>query len=334
MQFRSLGPDLTVSALGLGCMSMSEFYGETDEGRATKTLLGALDLGIDFFDTAEMYGMGRNEELIGRVFRGRMGELTIATKWGPLRDPKTGMPTGVDGSPANCRRACEGSLERLGVETIDLYYLHRVDTAVPIEESVGAMADLVKEGKVRYLGLSEASADTIRRAAKVHPIAALQSEYSIFSRDVESEIVPTCREVGTGLVPYSPLGRGMLTGAIRSKGDFADPMDFRAAMQPRFQGANLDANLQLVAEIESVARECGCTPAQVALAWVLARGDDVVPIPGTTRLENLQQNVGALEVALTADQSARLGALADRVAGERYDRGGMARIDVETPEAS
>jgi aryl-alcohol dehydrogenase-like predicted oxidoreductase len=333
MQQRTLGANgPQVGAIGLGCMSMSEFYGDVDVERSERTLLGALDLGVTFFDTAEMYGMGANEELIGRVFAGRFDELVIATKWGPLRDPKTGLPTGIDGSPANARRACEGSLGRLGVDCIDLYYLHRMDPSVPIEESVGGMVDLVKQGKVRHLGLSECSAATLRRASAVHPIAAVQSEYSIFSRDVERDVLGACREVGAGFVPYSPLGRGMLTGKIRSTGDIASQGDFRAVMQPRFSAENLDHNLALVREIESIAGVHGCTPAQVALAWVLAQGDDIVPIPGTTRLENLEQNVGALDVRLDAGDLDRLAPLADKVAGARYDERGMSIVDGDTPE--
>jgi len=329
---RKLG-ELHVSPLGLGCMSMSEFYGPTDEERARRTLLGALDLGIDFFDTAEMYGMGRNEELLGGVLADRFDVLEVATKFGPLRDPKTGLPSGLDGSPENAQRACDGSLQRLGIDSIDLYYLHRVDPTIPVEETVGGMAELVKAGKVKHLGLSEASADTIRRAAAVHPIAAVQSEYSIFSRDIEREVLPACREVGAGLVPYSPLGRGLLTGAIRSKEDFSAEGDFRAAIQPRFQGDNLDHNLALVAEVEAVAAELDSSPAQVALSWVLAQGDDVVPIPGTTRLENLEQNWAALSVHLDESQMQRLSDLADRVAGDRYDANGMSRLNPETPKA-
>jgi aryl-alcohol dehydrogenase-like predicted oxidoreductase len=329
---RTLGKGgLRTSAIGLGCMSMSEFYGDVEPDRAERTLLGALDLGVRFLDTAEMYGMGRNEELIGRVLKGRFDEFAIATKFGPLRDPKTGMPTGIDGSPANAQRACEGSLQRLGVDAIDLYYLHRVDPAIPIEESVGGMADLVKQGKVRHLGLSEASAATLHRAAVVHPIAAVQTEYSLFSRDPERGILAACRETGTGFVAYSPLGRGLLTGRIRSAADLAGESDFRRAMQPRFADENLDDNLALVREIEAVAETRGCTPAQVALAWLLAQGDDVVPIPGTTRLENLEQNVGALDVVLDGGDLERLSALAARVAGARYDERGMAVIDAETP---
>ncbi len=307
---RALGP-LSVSALGLGCMGMSFAYGTPDRGEAVATLHRALDLGVTFLDTADMYGRGDNEELLATVLADRRDEVTLATKFGILTG-EDGYPSGVDGSPAYARRACDASLRRLGVDHIDLYYLHRPDPEVPIEDTVGAMAELVAAGKVRHLGLSESSAETIRRAAAVHPITAVQSEWSVFSRDIEQAVVPTCRELGIGLVPYSPLGRGLLTGALPA--EFADD-DFRRTL-PRFQQENLERNLRTVGAVREIATAHSATPGQVALAWLLAQGDDIAPIPGTKRVRYLEENVGAVDVTLTAADLARLDAL--RPAGDRY----------------
>ena len=304
METRTLGTQgLEVSALGLGCMGMSEFYGRTDEGEAIATIRRALELGVTFLDTADMYGWGANERLVGKAIEGRRDDVVLATKFGNVRGPK-GEPLGISGKPDHVRAACEASLERLGVETIDLYYQHRVDLQTPIEETVGAMAGLVQEGKVRHLGLSEAAPDTIRRAHAVHPITALQSEYSLWTRDHEAEVLSTVRELGIGFVAYSPLGRGFLSGRIRSTDDL-DERDFRRR-GPRFQEENLRRNLELVAVVEELAAEKGATPSQVALAWVLTRGEDIVPIPGTKRVGYLEENAAAAELALTADELAQL----------------------------
>jgi aryl-alcohol dehydrogenase-like predicted oxidoreductase len=326
---RTLGTDnpLTVSSLGLGCMGMSEFYGTPDEQGGLDTIHRALDLGVTFLDTADMYGPFTNERLVGKAIAGRRDEVQLATKFGNKRG-EDGSRLGIDGSPEYVRKACDDSLQRLGVDHIDLYYQHRVDKSVPIEETVGAMKELVEAGKVTHLGLSEASAETIRRAHAVHPITALQTEYSLFTRDLEDEILGTIRELGIGLVPYSPLGRGLLTGAITTDSGADGEADARRSEYfPRFQGDALEANLALVAKVKELADAKGCTPGQLALAWVLAQGDDVAPIPGTKRVKYLEENVGATDVTLDQDDLDALDRAVprDAVAGERY--GDMSTID-------
>jgi len=330
MPRRELGRSgLRVSAMGLGCMGMSEFYGsdrDRDEAESIATLHRALELGIDFLDTADMYGPFTNEELVGRAIRSRRDAVVLATKFGIVRNAEDPTQRGISGRPEYVRRACEASLKRLGTDHVDLYYQHRVDPEVPIEETVGAMARLVEEGKVRHLGLSEAGPETIRRAVREHPIAALQTEYSLWSRDPEEELLAVCRELGVGFVAYSPLGRGFLTGQIRSPEDLA-PDDFRRG-SPRFQGENFQKNLDLVTRVEEVARDRGCTPAQLALAWVMAQGDDVVPIPGTKRRKYLEENAAAADVELTADDLARIDEVAPRgaAAGARYPEAAMRSV--------
>ena len=325
MQTRPLGRTaIQLSRIGLGCMGMSVFSGPGDEAESRATLELAVDRGISFLDTADLYGTGKNEELIADVLRRRRGEIVLATKFGIVRDgppPHDPARRRYDGSPAYVQKACEASLRRLGVEVIDLYYLHRVDPATPVEETVGAMARLVKQGKVRALGLSEVTPEILHQAAAVHPISALQSEYSLWTREPEDGVLATCRELGTTFVPYSPLGRGFLTGQIRTVADFA-PDDFRRN-NPRFQGEAFARNLELVEQVRALAREKGCTAGQLALAWVLAQGDDVVPIPGTKRRKYLEENLGALEVRLTAADLASIDAIVPRgsFAGNRYTWG-------------
>jgi aryl-alcohol dehydrogenase-like predicted oxidoreductase len=322
--------DLEVSAIGLGCMGMSAYYGSTDEDEGVKTIQRALELGITFLDTAQAYGPLTNEMLVGRAIKGHRDEYVIATKFSSRMDaaiPGDMSTIGPrDGSAEHVRRSIEGSLERLGTDYVDLYFQHRVDSKVPIEETVGAMAELVEAGKVRHIGLSEAAAETIRRANAVHPITAVQTEYSLWTRDPEAEVLPACRELGIGFVPYSPLGRGFLAGRFTSP-DELDEGDFRRG-GPRFTGENLEANLRLATKVKEIADEKGITPAQLALAWVLARGNDLVPIPGTKRRRYLEQNAGAVDVELTDDELARIDAELPEPAGERYDEAGMANVNL------
>ncbi len=329
MKKRNLG-DLEVSELGLGCMGMSAFYGETDLDESEATIKRALELGIDFIDTAQIYGPLTNEELVGRAIKGHRDEYVIATKFQRNMDKAVAgdMSTlgDLDSSAENVRKTVDGSLQRLGTDHIDLYYQHRVDPKVEIEETVGAMAELVQAGKVRHLGLSEAAPETIRRAHAIHPIAALQTEYSVFARQPEAEILPTCRELGIGFVAYSPLGRGFLSGRFTSPDELAED-DFRRT-QPRFQGENLEANMKIVAKLGEIADEKDITPAQLALAWVLAQGDDIVPIPGTKRRKYLEENAAAADVELNEDDLARIEAELPEVSGERYEEQGMAAVNL------
>ena len=325
MQMRGLGKTgVQVSALGLGCMGMSEFYGASDDGESIDTLNRAIDIGVTFWDTADAYGSGKNEQLLAKVLKARRREVTLATKFALLRGPD-GAFLGVDGRPEYVKASCDASLQRLGVDQIDLYYQHRVDPKVPIEDTVGAMAELVQAGKVRFLGLSESSAKTLRRAHAVHPIAALQSEYSLWTRDVEGEILPACRELGITLVAYSPLGRGFLTGSFRTPDDLTAG-DWRRG-HPRFQGDNFEQNLALADRIRELAAAKGCTPAQLALAWLLAQGPDIVPIPGTRKRTRLEENAGSLAVELNDDERATLSHGLPPAAGKRYPEASMATVN-------
>lgn len=326
MKQRTLGNSLSVSAIGLGCMGMSEFYGSHDDVASIATIHRALDLGCNFLDTADMYGPFRNEELVGRAIRGRRDEVVLATKFGNMRGDD-GAFLGISGKPSYVREACDASLRRLGVDHIDLYYQHRVDRTTPIEDTVGAMADLVRAGKVRHLGLSEAAPQTIRRAHAVHPITALQTEYSLWSRDPEDEILPVVRELGIGFVAYSPIGRGFLSGRFKTIDDL-EPTDYRR-LSPRFQGENFARNLDLVRRIEEIAHAKGVTPAQLAIAWILSRGNDIVPIPGSRSIGHLEENIAAAEIELTSEDLARIDEVAPKgvASGERYPSASMAAVN-------
>jgi aryl-alcohol dehydrogenase-like predicted oxidoreductase len=329
MNQRRLGTQgLTVSELGLGCMGMSEFYGKRNDAESTATIHAALDRGVTLLDTADMYGPFHNEELVGKAVKGRRDNVVIATKFGNVRDPNDPSKRGISGRPEYVKQACDASLKRLGIDVIDLYYQHRVDPTVAIEETVGAMKELVEAGKVRYLGMSEAAPETIRRAHAVYPISALQTEYSLWSRDVEDEILPLVRSLGIGFVAYSPLGRGFLTGKIKTVDDL-DPDDFRRK-SPRFEGENFKKNLELVAHIREVAEKKRCTPAQLALAWLLARGEDIVPIPGTKSHTKLEENLGAVDVTLTDEEMRTIDRISPKgaAAGERYAEAGMRTVNL------
>jgi aryl-alcohol dehydrogenase-like predicted oxidoreductase len=326
MQKRKLGTEITVTAIGLGCMGMSEFYGATNEAESITTIHRAIDLGVDFLDTADIYGLGRNEELVGRALRGRRNKVILATKFGNVRGPK-GEFLSVNGRPEYVHRSCDSSLKRLGVELIDLYYQHRVDPATPIEDTVGAMAELVQAGKVRYLGLSEAAPATLRRACAVHPIAALQTEYSLWSRDPEREILPTCRELGVTFVAYSPLGRGFLTGRFKNPEDL--PLNDGRRHHPRFEGENFRSNLRLVEAARDLASKKGCTLSQLMLAWVLSRGGHIIPIPGTKHVRYLEENLAAAQISFSPDEERQLDEVfpLSAAAGERYPPQAMQAID-------
>ena len=319
--------DIMLTQVGLGCMGLSEYYGPpTEESAAIKLLHEAIDLGVNHFDTAELYGVGHNESLLGKALNDRRDKVRIATKFGPVRDPETGAMLGLDGSKKNCRQAVEGSLRRLQTDHIDLYYLHRVDPNTPIEETVTEMAKLVVEGKIGAIGLSEVSGATLRRAQAIHSIAAVQSEYSIFSREIEQDVLPVCRETGTSLVAYSPLGRGMLTGSFKRDSKISET-DFRGSMQPRFSGDAYAANLALVDKVLDLGKSLGVSAAEIALAWIMARQDNVFPIAGTTKLANLKTNLTSMELTLNVDVIAKLNALADQVEGARYNEQGMMIIN-------